>query len=392
MVLAIISFCCSPGYSLIQSGSRASVYDAGWPAGSLPVAQLPSMIGWYEGPPFCGGQTRCHYQTTGTTEFNQALELFSQIQAPRLELFVYDGPTSNGIIRTKPRGGDFQEETPIAYDWVFEIWAAENWHSLHNRMADHLIDGQPGPVPAPRLELYISEGGGVRWEQVTVPPNVIVTDCRAQSLAARGLDCFKIEGHVYDTANRKPIAARVTLVQQDRTGLIDLQPTDATTSGSFAFPPITTGIYWLRAEASGYAPRLSAAIRIPVCEETTIYLSKTAPLTGFVEDEQGRPLANMPVRAANTRAIDGTVYSTKPLYDIDCITTTSFDGRFSFETLPRGFTQLMCGEGQNLHSDNRWIEIPSENVRVKFPDKAPSESTAPIKFSMSTTSTLSTSK
>jgi hypothetical protein len=390
LALAIASLCCSASHALIESGSRETVRDTGWPDGSLAVAKLRHMIGWYEGPPFGGGQTRCHYQTTSTRDFNQALELFSKIQAPELELFVYDGPTSNGIIRTKTQGRDFQTEKPIPYDWVFEVWAAEPWHMLHNHMTGRLLDGQPGPVPAPRIELYISDGGGVRWEQVILPPNVIVKDCRAQSLAAMGHDCFKIKGHVYDTANRKPIAALVTLGKPGPRGMVDPQQMDATTSGSFAFPRVTRGNYWLRAEAPGYAPRSSNLIQVPACEETTIYLSKTATLSGVVTDEQGRPLANIPVRAANTRAIDATVYHTNPLYGVDCMTSTSSDGRFSFETLPRGFTQLMCGEGQDRHIDYRWIDIPSENVQLKFPFEAPPASTPSIKFSMDTTSTVAT--
>ena len=43
-------------FALIMTGKGEPVTDAGWPAGALAVANLKSRLGWWEGPPFGGGE------------------------------------------------------------------------------------------------------------------------------------------------------------------------------------------------------------------------------------------------------------------------------------------------------------------------------------------------
>ena len=46
----------SAAFALIMTGTgNEPVSDAGWPAGALAVANLKSRVGWWEGPPFGGG-------------------------------------------------------------------------------------------------------------------------------------------------------------------------------------------------------------------------------------------------------------------------------------------------------------------------------------------------
>ena len=49
------------------------VPDNRWPAGAVDVANLKTRLGWWEGPPFGGGQHNFQYRG-GTAAFQQALD------------------------------------------------------------------------------------------------------------------------------------------------------------------------------------------------------------------------------------------------------------------------------------------------------------------------------
>ena len=52
----------SPVEALILTGTgNQPVHDPGWPVGAVEVANLPSRIGWWEGPPFGGGEWHFEY-------------------------------------------------------------------------------------------------------------------------------------------------------------------------------------------------------------------------------------------------------------------------------------------------------------------------------------------
>src|SRR6478609_8914904 len=81
---------CRPIEALIMVGDgNAPVRDAGWPEGSLAVANLKPRVSWWEGPPFGGGEYHFDYRG-GNDEFTEALTNFARILAPRLELFIHD--------------------------------------------------------------------------------------------------------------------------------------------------------------------------------------------------------------------------------------------------------------------------------------------------------------
>lgn len=81
--------------ALIQVGlGNDPVSDHGWPQGALAVANLKSRVGWWEGPPFGGGQWQFLYR--GETEaFLEALTNFAAMRAPALDLVIRDGPEEN---------------------------------------------------------------------------------------------------------------------------------------------------------------------------------------------------------------------------------------------------------------------------------------------------------
>src|SRR5262245_26515086 len=87
VLLACIS--CAPKVpALILTGEgNVPVRDSGWPDGSLAVANLPTRVGWWEGPPFGGGEY--HFDYRGNAEqFKAMLGLFTNINAPRLEIVI----------------------------------------------------------------------------------------------------------------------------------------------------------------------------------------------------------------------------------------------------------------------------------------------------------------
>src|ERR1017187_4236955 len=86
---ALVSLSCMaplPASGLIMTGrGNQPVPDAGWPAGALAMANFESRIGWWEGPPFGGGES--HFLFCGNTEgFKDALAVFAAIRAPALDL------------------------------------------------------------------------------------------------------------------------------------------------------------------------------------------------------------------------------------------------------------------------------------------------------------------
>src|SRR4051794_6820128 len=77
--------------AMILSGrGNDPVRDNNWPAGAIDVANLKTRLGWWEGPPFGGGEHHFCYRGD-TAAFQQALAAFAAIRAPRLELIVQPG-------------------------------------------------------------------------------------------------------------------------------------------------------------------------------------------------------------------------------------------------------------------------------------------------------------
>src|SRR5262245_28308999 len=73
------------------STGNQPVTNMGWPEGTTQVANLACRLGYWEGPPFGGGEYHFLYRSDAAV-LNEALQLFARIRAPRLELLVRDGP------------------------------------------------------------------------------------------------------------------------------------------------------------------------------------------------------------------------------------------------------------------------------------------------------------
>ena len=76
---------------------NAPVSERAWPVGSVKVANLSARLGWWEGPPFGGGEW--HFEYRGDTDaFQEALDFFSRIGSPALDLFIHDGTQSSFVL------------------------------------------------------------------------------------------------------------------------------------------------------------------------------------------------------------------------------------------------------------------------------------------------------
>jgi len=138
------------------------VTDRNWPAGTLDVANLKTRVGYWEGPPFGGGEY--HFLYRGDSKaFQDALDRFAKIRAPGLQLIVHDGPENVTFLKNEK---DPKSDTRV--DWAFVAWDPRSWNQLYAKPDNNWNADDPnfhGTMPQPRLELYIG-GGSVDWSAV----------------------------------------------------------------------------------------------------------------------------------------------------------------------------------------------------------------------------------
>jgi len=152
------------------------------PDGSARVAALSSCVGYWEGPPFGGGEWHIQFRGDGDA-LNQALTNFAAIKFPQLDVVIHDGPKNDQFIGNLPKLG--ADNTSPRVDWEFVVWEPKNWKSLYNSTNAALArifkdDPRLGkPYPAPLLNIYIG-GGQVDWDNVKIPANVYVDDERSK--------------------------------------------------------------------------------------------------------------------------------------------------------------------------------------------------------------------
>jgi len=161
--------------ALIVSGTGSPTYTNGWPEGAATVSNLKSCVGYWEGPPFGGGET--HVQFRGDTEqFMQALTNFAAIRAPALDLVIHDGPMHGQFLELDKKS---RPDTDSRVDWELVVWVSDSWNQRYNstnETSQRFYANDPNlhkPVPAPRLDLYIG-GGGVELNKVNIPGNLHV--------------------------------------------------------------------------------------------------------------------------------------------------------------------------------------------------------------------------
>lgn len=376
----LLLVCTLRSSALISVGhGNEPVHDGGWPEGALTVANLKSRVGWWEGPPFGGGQWQFLYR--GDTEkFQEALTQFTAIRAPRLDLFLHDGPQTNHFLgeRDKP-------DSDARVDWAFTVWNPESWHRLFNNPkrvfpAEHA--GFRQPVDPPRLDLYLG-GGQVDWAKVKVPLNVTVRDERAAAAGVKVEGGAMVRADVYDMATGKPIVgARVTVARRPEAGqnpAKDYEPvaeaaTDA--AGRAQVEKIPAGVYRVSVTAEGlmpanglladgYAPRVLGYEQLHdrSFKSYTAELVKAEAVRGQVLDSASKPIKGAKVRASHVMALNGRGYNSPDVREM----TTGEDGLFVLSGLPRGYAQLWVSAPGYYFGDVITIyDVPTTNVTLRM--------------------------
>jgi len=364
VVLVFVLAQSAPALITGEDGNRP-VINRGWPDGSLELANLPSRLGYWEGPPFGGGEYHFLYRCRDSNEFNEALGLFAAIDAETLELVVHNGPEYSFWLKDDDEKLEEQENR---VDWAFTVWNPKSWDSLYNNPNSRVMAGHPHyarPVAAPRIDLYIGEGA-VTWEDVEVPENVVLSDKRPGSVSAEFAGAGLVRGRVFDMATGAPIvAAKVVLT--DRMGSGEPQePIEGKTDkeGFCQIAGIGSGYYRVSVTAPGYASRKVGDYnnRRPEYYEFEVGLAQAQCIRGRVTDGDGDPIEGVEVSACNVIGADGFGYPS----DKEGSARTDGQGRFEICDLPTGFTNIRC-RAESLYLEG-WVfdvyPIPSDSIRL----------------------------
>jgi len=373
-------FCLSvnPASALIMTGTgNQPVSDAGWPQGALAVANLRSRAGWWEGPPFGGGEWHFIYQG-GTAALGEAIEAFAAIRAPALEVVLHDGPGLDTFIKG-------------AVDWTFTVWVPASWHFLYNnpRLVPVSADTPHfhQPVDPPRLEVYLGQADGADWSKVKLPARVRLRDERASASAVHPLGGSLLRADVYDMATGKTLEGRViddegkplkgvevhttTLlgldghgyrspiepwVETNAAGALVLRPVVETDdAGRFTMTDLPKGFALLSAQAPGhYFTDHFTVFDVPGTN-VVLHLSSGGTIQVRVTDHDGHPAVRV---EGNELLVTLEPKGGPVLGSWDGGATVKADGTCEFKTVPAGEYRLTCRPNPS-HSG-------SVNVRDQF--------------------------
>jgi len=370
MVFSISVLFSDIGMSRIRVGGSDPIRDRGWWAGTVEVANLSTRFGWWEGPPFGGGEYHFLYRCESTNQFNEALEKFAAVKAERLELVVHNGPMRSFAVEGQVH-------------WTFLAWVPKNWDSLNKNSRNFYrsVDSdekKPVPiamksVPAPRVDVYLSGENPIIWKDVKIPKNLVVIDQRPGSIdpqfAGKGL----VSGKVFDLETKQPIArARVVLFERlgtTETGGDEWKKTKTATTNSEGFcqiGQIPLGRYEISVAADGYVP-----VKLQHYDNTRAEfyefeagLLRPFTIAGIVTDTQGNPLRDIGVWADDFVGPDGNKYQ----HQSDSPVLTDEQGRFGIPDLPKGFARFRC-RAEGLHQADSIFEmypIPSKEIKLNM--------------------------
>ncbi len=357
--------CAQHALSVIMVGGKEPVQDHSWSAGSLKIANLPSRLGYREGPPFGGGEYQFLYRCSNTEEFNQVLRVFAAIQTPKLELVVHNGPEHSFWLKQEGKELSSPENR---VDWTFTVWNPESWDHLFNNPKSLFGSDNPNfrkPVAAPRIDVYIG-GGSIVWEDVKIPENIVVIDKRSGSFLPEFADGGLVRGKVFDVATGQPIAgAEVVLAKyQNQKEWKEVMRGTTDQKGLCQIAKIPPGYYEVRVIAEGYVPREQGNYdnKRPEYHQFEIGLARPSYVKGVVTDPNGNLIEGVKVSAVNVIGKDGFGYWCVG----DKFSITDKEGRFEIGPLPAGLMNIWC-DAKGLHLKNSIFEeypIPSDKLKL----------------------------
>jgi hypothetical protein len=349
---------------MVGKGNDA-VPDRQWPAGSLDLANLKTRLGWWEGPPFGGGQFTFMYHGK-EIDFQAALDLLAKIKVAAPALFIHDG----GAMTSPFLKDDANPKSNLTYDWSFTVWNPDSYRQLHGSSSRISAEDPNGPfskdVEMPRIDVYVGGNNSLDLKQIKIPANVVVTDERADSAGFK--DGSAITGDVIDMVGHKPIAdakIELSVAKAYEEWTPAAASVQADNAGHFALTKAPDGNYGVLATAPGYAPRLLGyvSLRGNTFKHFNVRLAPATKLIGVALDQDGQPVAGITIRPDAITGPDdaGYILPKKPQ------AITDAQGHFELTDLPPGHTQIFAYGEHHLIANALAIEaIPSTDLTIKM--------------------------
>lgn len=325
-----------PVHALITGGEGNEPMQNrdGWPAGSVDVVNQQSRIAWWEGPPFGGGEWHFEYHGDEAA-LNEALKRLAAIKGQRARLVIYDGKAESFWLGIN----DKKQKHPM--EWTFVVWEKENYERLFGQGAGRFMARSPQygqPLPPPELTVYM--GNGLDWSKIKVPEGIDVVDDRLAAHGYRAEDGAVFEVSVKDLANGKPLSAAELVIERrpstnaTNSGDNEVTRAEANAEGQIVLKGLPRESLTLTIRKPGYVGRTLDYINTDqiLWKQYDVSLSVGTRVSGVVQDEKGKPVANATVRATEFLTPDGKPYAW--LESLSAKTDT--EGRFTIEAVPSG--------------------------------------------------------
>ena len=352
-------------FALIRGDAgNKPVSDPGWPKGAAAIFNHTGRIAWWEGPPFGGGQW--HAECRGDAKaLNAVLADFAKMDVKSKRIVIHDGTGHSFWLAPN---NEPEKLAAARIDWVFMVWQPANWEHLHKMPADYNPTDPGDTGPPSQIDVFT---GRLHWADVIVPQGVEVID---QRLVAHGFtvaDGVVIEGKVTDLSTKQPITATMRLQRvepQQKGGYLypAVAETKSDAQGRWVLKNAPVG--WMRVvvEADGFVPRVAGYAQFDAQPRWQSYdcgLSRSAPVSGRIIDEDGKPLADVVVRLDNVQPESGGRYESP----LEYTSKTDAEGRFRAERVPAGKATIWlqkpgyCRPGLGLP-----ITTPKGDVEMKM--------------------------
>ena len=359
---------CQMAFALISGGKgNQPLRDPGWPEGAAAIVNNPARIAYWEGPPFGGGQFHAECRSNAQS-LNTVLAEFAKLDVKMKRLVVHDGVGQSFWLNPNR---DSAKEAASRMDWAIMVWVPVTWERLRKMPPDlkpaDVRDADTGP-PA-QIDIYT--GGNIRWSDVTVPKGLTVIDERLEAHGFTLADGTVLEGKVVDLTTQQPLAARIRLEHVERQSkggyrYTTVVETVADANGRWFLKKTSAGWYRVVVAADGYVPRIASYARLddqPGWHSYPCGLTHSAPVSGQVTDETGKPLADVRIRLTGV-VVDGYErYSSPDEY----VVKSDADGRFCLDQVPVGRATIRlqkdgyCGAGLGTS-----VTTPNKDVALSM--------------------------